>query len=548
MRRCKIFAFALLLITTAGVAVFLLARRAAPSGNSSSVLPEATQPASDRRETVADSPSNQVQIITGFDYSPGYIDVKRVSGYNFELTFPEDDRRVGGWYMFKVEGAAGKTLSINMKNVPSKWKTHHPVYSYSCDLGSLKNFMSKKPRSTGGVQIPPSESVKKEKGKGKRKGKRMGPALPDTSLENWHYIADVTVSNSNLIVKHTFTEDHAYVAMRTPYTVEYNEALLEVVSKQPGVIVHDVGTSREGRPLKLVQIGGLTPSEAQNNPCIVVYAREDGYEHDTSWVAEGMMLSLLLKPAFKALPEKATFLIVPLLDPDGAVHSLYKNIGSSFLNNHASTPESIAWLGWFRDWVNQGNRLDVVINLHNVASRESRQIECALVEPKSGRHEQSKLLNKAIVDSLKQDQYKSKLPPWKFGYALDRMGGFLHSYFGNLHLAYEVNSQDSHGHLSLYRLRALGGTMAKAIVTHLYSPEAKPLLASIDLKRAKRQLLWDRYAKIRDRIMNSNNPFQAESSLAGLPAVERYYKEKGSIPGWLRPLYETGNAGQDNIP
>lgn len=544
MRRRKIFAFALLLIITAGVAVFLLARRAAPSGNSSSVLPEATQPASDRRETVADSPSNQVQIITGFDYSPDHITVTNVSDDNFEMTFSKGDRDLGGWHLFKIEGAAGKTVSIVMKNVPGNWRTHHPVYSYSRDLGSLKNFMSKKPRSAGDAQIPPGGPAKKGNGK----GTWTGPLLPDTSLENWHYIAEVTVSNRNLIIKHTFTEDHAYVAMRVPYTVEYNEALLEVVSKQPGVIVHDVGQSREGRPLKLVQIGGLTPSEAQNNPCILVYAREDGNEHDTSWVAEGMMLSLLLKREFKALPEKATFLIVPLLDPDGAVHSLYKNIASSFLNNQASTPESLAWAGWFRDWVNQGNRLDVVINLHNTASRESDHIECALVEPKTGRNAQCKLLNKAIIEALQKKQYLADVDPWMTGYAVDRMGGFLQSYFGNIHLAYEVNSQNRKQHLTLYRLRAMGGPMAKAIVAHLYSPEAKPLLASIDLKRAKRQLLWDRYAKIRDRMMNSNNPFQAESALAGLPAVERYYKEKGSVPGWLRPLYEAGNAGQDNIP
>ena len=261
-----------------------------------------------------------------------------------------------------------------------------------------------------------------------------------------------------------------------------------------------------------------------------------------------MILGLLLKPELKALTQEATFLIVPMLDPDGAVHGIHKNITKSFRNNKYSSPESIAWTGWFRDWVNKGNRLDVVINLHNVESRESPHIACALAEPKSGRGAQCILLNKAIIESLKEDQYRVERHPWMRGYAIDRMGGWLHRYFGNVHLVYELNSQDRKRHLSLYQLRAMGFSMAKAIVKHLNSPEAEPLLASVDARRAKRQLLWDRYEKVRARTIDCKNPFCAEASLETLPSVERLYKKKGHIPGWLRPIYASADVRQDNIP
>jgi len=200
--------FALSIVLLSMVGATLLA-----SAQSASVLQTTGSSTSNAYdETVQNASNGQIRIVTGFDYSPDYIAVTHVSGNNFKLTFPDDGTRVGGWYMFKVEGAAGKTVSVTMTNVPGKWRTHHPVYSYSKDLGSLKSFISKKPRTTHQAQTPESELSPK----GKRKGRRQGPVIPDTSLEKWHYIADVTRSNRCLIVTHTFTEDHAYVAMRVP--------------------------------------------------------------------------------------------------------------------------------------------------------------------------------------------------------------------------------------------------------------------------------------------------------------------------------------------
>ena len=73
--------------------------------------------------------------------------VQRLSSTHFAIDF---ENKFCNWFIFKLEGAKGRTVRIDLKNVAlGKWSTLNPVYSYISDLADPAAFESTPPENPG---------------------------------------------------------------------------------------------------------------------------------------------------------------------------------------------------------------------------------------------------------------------------------------------------------------------------------------------------------------------------------------------------------------
>jgi hypothetical protein len=268
------------------------------------------------------SSGQPIRIVTNFEGAPA-ANVTKMSDTYWVIEEEEPTWKRPHFFLFRVEGAAGRTVTFEIRNVPPKWATINPVYSYTKSLDDLAAFTS-----------TPVAGAKTRKA-------ANGVELPDTSGQSWHFIEDTKFFNGSLWLRQKFDHD-AYVCMRYPYTPSYNERYLETLKDKPGVSVITVGRSREGRPLQIVKIGEGTEADEKRKPCVLIYAREHADEQDSSWAAQGA-IELLMSDTSEAeqLRKALTFIVIPLPDPDGAAAALYEHVMESF-SAGSETPESVA--------------------------------------------------------------------------------------------------------------------------------------------------------------------------------------------------------------
>ena len=297
-------------------------------------------------------------------------------------------------------------------------------------------------------------------------------------------------SAKTLTLRHTFTSDACLLAMRPPYTPAYHANYLDSLRDNPHVTIHEIGTSGDGRPLNVIQVGGQTEEARRKNPCILIYAREHADEHDSSWVAQGAAGYLLLddKEA-KRLRSKLTLLVIPLLDPDGAVDSRYDHITQSW-DWLSTTHEPAVYAKFLKTWVDAGNRLDLIVNLHNVESNESGHLACPAIPGESARKHCYFELHERIVAAFKASGYDASSKVWSDSHSLYRLGGWAMRMLGAMHLPYEVNSQAPKRHLALGELRLCGALLVDTAGRHLNSPAGRETLAYTDNMRRTRARKW----------------------------------------------------------
>ena len=322
-------------------------------------------------------------------------------------------------------------------------------------------------------------------------------------------------ASKTLILRQRFEDDSVFVAMRPPYKPAYHDRYLESLRANPLARVHTVGYSPAGRPLSVVQIGGLTDEEARDDPCILLYAREHGDEHDTSWAVRGAIDYLLSDERFaRRLRRNVTFLLIPLLDPDGATRSQYENMMRSF-HREKATPETRAWVRFFKDRADRMHRLDLVLNLHNVESSEAGHLSCARYMPawSEVRHAACETLHRrGVVPAFRSYGFDVAEKPWGEGVSYNRLGGTLFWYYGPIHMAYEINSQAPERHLTLDQLGAIGVGLIDEAGHFLISEHARPALAIVGRTLRTREKKWLFYRPHRG-LLPGETVFEAEHLL-----------------------------------
>ena len=195
------------------------------------------------------------------------------------------------WFYFRVAGAAGRALELRLTNAagsayPHGWQNYRACMSYD--------------------------------------------------REEWRRI-DCSYADGVLTMRTTPASDSVWFAYFAPYTMERHHDLVASVAAVEGVEYRSLGQTLDGQELDYFRLPG--------GPLQVwLYARQHPGETMAEYWMEGALERLLDEsdPVTRRLREKATFHVVPNMNPDGSRRGhLRTNAAGVNLNRewHAPSPE-----------------------------------------------------------------------------------------------------------------------------------------------------------------------------------------------------------------
>ncbi|GAB2938106.1 M14 family metallopeptidase [Aquaspirillum soli] len=161
-------------------------------------------------------------------------------------------------------------------------------------------------------------------------------AMASYDRVNWFRVP-TRYESGQLIIEHTPLANSIYYAYFEPYSWEQHLNLIGEVQSSGLCQVHDLGSTIQGRDMNLLTIGHEVSSDYK----IWVIARQHPGETMAEWFVEGLLRRLLdwQDPLSRALLDRATFYVVPNMNPDGAVAgNLRTNAAGANLNREWQTP------------------------------------------------------------------------------------------------------------------------------------------------------------------------------------------------------------------
>ena len=181
---------------------------------------------------------------------------------------PDAGGRFFQWFYFRLRGAAGRDCVLRIENA-------------------------------GGATYP--------------EGWQDYRAVASEDGEDWPRVA-TGYEGGVLTIRHRPAGDAVRFAYFAPYSMARHEDLIAHMARSPLVTAHRLGTTLDGAPLDLLQVGGTG-----KRACWIVGRQHPG-ETMAEWWMEGF-LERLLDPtdaAARALLERARFFVVPNMNPDGS--------------------------------------------------------------------------------------------------------------------------------------------------------------------------------------------------------------------------------------
>lgn len=130
--------------------------------------------------------------------------------------------------------------------------------------------------------------------------------------ESWRQV-DTSYADGTLTISITPQVNAVWIAYFAPYSMEGHHDLVAWAASQPGVAHRELGLSLDGQPIDLLTLG-------EGPKKVWLYARQHPGESMAEWWAEGA-LERLCDPedaVARLLRAKATFYIVPNMNPDGS--------------------------------------------------------------------------------------------------------------------------------------------------------------------------------------------------------------------------------------
>lgn len=245
--------------------------------------------------------------------------------------------RQPSWFYFRINGAAGRDLTIDLAALDGEYnyrphdgsghRTMHPVFSYD--------------------------------------------------NRTWTHVRDTEwlEGRATLRLRLRAEKDTLWIARTPPYTNEHLERLVRDLSRNAAVQVQSIGRTPQGRPIRLITVTDPKTPAAEKK-VIWLMARQHAWESGTSWVAEGALRHLVSREG-AGLRRRAIFKILPMADPDGVARGGVRfNAQGYDLNRNwdtadpARTPEIWAQRQAILQWLDAGNRIDVFLTLHNTETAE----------------------------------------------------------------------------------------------------------------------------------------------------------------------------------
>ncbi|MDO5059066.1 MAG: M14-type cytosolic carboxypeptidase [Neisseria sp.] len=154
--------------------------------------------------------------------------------------------------------------------------------------------------------------------------------------QNWFRVP-TRYENGVLSIEHTPLANSVYYAYFEPYSSEQHLNLLGDAQGSGLCQIDDLGSTVQGRDINLLTIGNQVESDAK----VWVIARQHPGETMAEWFIEGLLARLLdpQDPTARALLDRATFYIVPNMNPDGsALGNLRTNAAGANLNREWLDP------------------------------------------------------------------------------------------------------------------------------------------------------------------------------------------------------------------
>ena len=207
-----------------------------------------------------------LRITSAFD--SGNIHVVGIDGDRADLEIVRDHQSdFYQWFYFRVAGGEGRTVTLRILNAAgSAYPMGWPGY---------------KARVSG-------------------------------DREHWS-LADTRYVDGVLEITHRIDSQLAWFAYFAPYTIERHNALVARYAAMPGFAYRQLGQSVDGQPIDSFTVGtGAKP--------VWLYARQHPGETMAEFWIEGVLerLADAADPVTAALLAKATFHIVPNMNPDGS--------------------------------------------------------------------------------------------------------------------------------------------------------------------------------------------------------------------------------------
>ncbi len=449
-----------------------------------------------------------IVVSTGFEGSEN-LPVSKLSNSHFTIDMAGSE--MGNFFLFKVEGAGGKLVRVDLINAShaGNWTTLWPV------------------TSSRPLDDPAAFEIDET-----------------TNDDGWDFIHSTwneeTAGQKQFSIVHRFDGDSCHVAMKHPLVPSLSEKYMAEFAKSPHARVEEVARSAQGRPVQMVIIGDRGPLAA-SKPCVFIYGREHANEQDPGWVIDGGIRFLLSdEPEARLARDRYIFLLLPLYDPDGAAAGLCNRITHHFRPN-TDIPEVDGVGAWLKKWVDDGHKLDLTLNLHNVESREAHaHFFPHIMDMRPDQLAQSQQLHRAITTTFAEGGLIVRREPSHKSMARDRLSGWVTDVYGSLSIVYECNTQAPSRRLTIDETRTMGELLVRAIASHLKTGEGKALLASARSRLQERSDRYARYSVLDADRFEGRDAMGMESFMGVLPTREAEERKKhgGKLPPshWLGVL------------
>ncbi|MGP1352380.1 MAG: M14 family metallopeptidase [Parasphingopyxis sp.] len=255
-----------------------------------------------------------LSITSAFD--GGNIAVLSASDDTAELEIVKDHQSdFYQWFYFRITGCAGKALTLTIGNAgksayPQGWEKYR--------------------------------------------------ARVSTDREQWR-LAETDYADGTLTIRHEAEADSLWFAYFAPYTMERHYDLVTEIAGREGVTHGSLGLTLDGRELDYFTIGSGPLS-------VWLYARQHPGETMAEWWMEGALDRLTdpSDPVARVLRDKATFHVVPNMNPDGSFRGhLRTNAVGTNLNRewHEPTAEKSPEVLYVRDRMDETG-VDFAMDVH----------------------------------------------------------------------------------------------------------------------------------------------------------------------------------------
>ncbi len=300
---------------------------------------------------------SQPVVISGAFEGSNVVDIKEVSANNFTckittppLCAPEagyyntPGDHYHGWFMLKIENAAGQTVNITVTNA---------------DWGSGA-FWARVDGKAVYTEAADPYSVSSE--------------------SSWQKLTTGTYSNPNATFTITPTTNLAWLALSYPALPTHTNNWVSALAANPNVSSEIVTTSSLGYPVWMLFITNTSfPATAKKK--VLIYGQEHNSEQTGGWTCEGLVDFLVSgDPVAQSLLQNMIFVVIPDVGPDatfsGTNNDPDDGTGAQWRFNPGAcerlmpgmmvpmTVESKAIWNRIDQFVASGNTIDFAFNIH----------------------------------------------------------------------------------------------------------------------------------------------------------------------------------------